>query len=416
MIFKPFRGYRPSAELADRIPSLPYDVLDSAEARALAQDDPHSFLHVIKPEIDLADDVDAHDQRVYAKGRENLDAMLEQGWLLRDPAPAYYIYRLRWQGHEQTGILGVAAVEDYVQGRIKKHELTRPEKERDRLKLNSALDAHPGPVFLAHSPVRKLDVLTAGISTGEPAVDFTAADGVSHSLWTVTDPQHLVAIEALFGEMACTYIADGHHRTAVAAKLGAERLASITAPTGDEPCNYFIAVHFPADQLQILDYNRVIADLNGLKCDSFVERVVAAGFDVAAGHSDRVPPRNHTFGMYVDGKWFLLTARPEIIPADDPVRSLDVSILGEYLLGPVLSIGDPRTDQRIDFVGGIRGMDELERRVDGGGGVAFAAYPTTIEQVMSVADAGLVMPPKSTWFEPKLRSGMVLQRLTDRTL
>jgi uncharacterized protein (DUF1015 family) len=282
--------------------------------------------------------------------------------------------------------------------------------------LNTALEAHPGPVFLAYNPVRKLDVLIAGITVGEPSVDFTAPDGVGHALWVVTDEQCVNAIEQLFSGIDCTYVADGHHRTAVAAKVGAQRLASNPAPTGNEPANYFLTVHFPADQLQILDYNRVIADLNGLEEAQFIERVAAAGFDVTPGHPDRLPPRNHTFGMYVEGKWFLLTARPEIIPTDDPVRSLDVAILGDCLLGPVLSIGDPRTDTRIDFVGGIRGMDELERRVDQGGGVAFAVYPTTLDQVMSVADAGLVMPPKSTWFEPKLRSGMVVQRLTGRSL
>jgi len=404
VIIKPFRGLRPEADLAARIPSAPYDVLNSDEARALADGDPYTFLHVIKAEIDLEPGTAASDERTYAKARENLQAMIERGWLVQDESPAYYVYRLVMDGRAQTGILGAAAVDDYLQDRIKKHEFTRPDKEKDRIKLNQALNANPGPVFLTYRPLPELNALVSGITTREADVAFTAPDAVEHSLWVVGDTAQRDKIEELFGKLRCSYVADGHHRAAAAAK--------VAASSSSEAARYFLAAHFPSDQLHILDYNRVVQDLNGLDESSLLARIESAGFHVKSGHRARRPPHRETFGMYVAGSWYLLTAGAEIIPGDDVVRRLDVAVLTERILQPVLGIGDPRTDRRIDFVGGIRGMDELERRVDSGrDAVAFALYPTALEEVMAVADAGKVMPPKSTWFEPKLRSGMVVQLL-----
>jgi len=417
MIVKPFRGLRPRPDLAQRIPSPPYDVLDSEEARACAGEDPYSFLHVIKPEIDLAPETGAHDERVYAKGRENLLGMIDRGWLVRDEAPGYYVYRQRMEDHEQTGILGAAAVQDYHEDRIKKHEHTRPEKEEDRIRLNDTLGVHPGPVFLTYPALPELNAVVNGIVDSEPAVRFTAVDGIEHLLWVVDDPAGTTRIERLFGQIRQTYVADGHHRAAAAAKVGALRRSRIENPTGEEPFHYFMAVHFPAEQVKVLDYNRVVRDLNGLDLEALLARIDSAGFQVAADHKLRKPPHRQTFGMYLEGRWFLLTARSEICGGDDPVQRLDVSILTRNLLEPLLGIGDQRTDKRIDFVGGIRGMDELERRVDSGrDAVGFSLFPTTLDELMAVADAGLVMPPKSTWFEPKLRSGMVVQPLDGETL
>jgi uncharacterized protein (DUF1015 family) len=412
MIVKPFRGLRPRADLADRIPSYPYDVVSSDEARELVRDDPYSFLHVVKPEIDLDPRIDPYDDRVYARGRENFRRMVEQGWLERDPTPSYYVYRLVWQGEAQIGILGAAAIADYTEDRIKKHEHTRPEKENDRVRLNEALSANPGPVFLTYAPLPELNALVNGLVARAPAAGFTAADGVEHALWVVDEPAAMDKIAKLLGATRRAYVADGHHRAAAAARVGAERAARLEEPTGEEPCHYFLAAYFPADQLRVLDYNRVVADLNGLDPESFLARVRKAGFHVDAQHRTRRPPHSETFGMYLAGSWYLLTAGADVVDSSDVVQRLDVSILTDRLLQPILGIGDPRTDRRIDFVGGIRGMDELERRVDSGrDAVAFALHPTSLRDVMDVADAGQVMPPKSTWFEPKLRSGMVVQLL-----
>jgi uncharacterized protein (DUF1015 family) len=416
MQVKPFRGLRPRPDLATRIPSQPYDVLSSSEARRLAADDPYSFLRVVKPEIDLDPEIDPYDDRVYIRGRENLRSMIDRGWMVRDDRPAYYVYRLEMEGRAQTGVLGAAAVRDYLEDRIKKHEHTRPEKEQDRIRLNDTLSANPGPVFLTYRPLPELNALVKGITSADPRVGFTAPDGVEHTLWTVEDAATATKIEQLFGKVRCTYVADGHHRAAAAAKVGALREARAEESSGEEPYRYFLAAHFPADQLRVLDYNRVVTDLNGLDVESLTARIAEAGFHVTPDHRAKRPPQPETFGMYVDGGWYLLTARHEIVPAD-VVGRLDVSILTDRLLQPILGIGDPRTDRRIDFVGGIRGMEELERRVDSGReAVAFALYPTSLESVMSVADAGRVMPPKSTWFEPKLRSGMVVQLLDGATL
>ncbi|MCP3980602.1 MAG: DUF1015 domain-containing protein [bacterium] len=417
MQVKPFRGFRPRADLADRIPSVPYDVVNSEEARELAAGRPDSFLHVIKAEIDLEPGTDPHDDRVYEKARENLAAMIEDGRLVREEQPAYYVYRLVMDGREQTGIVAAAAVEDYREGRIKRHEFTRPDKEQDRIKLNQTLSANPGPVFLTYRPLPELNAVVNGIAAGEADVDFTAVDGVRHTLWVVSDAALCKRIEELFAAMPATYVADGHHRTAAAAKVAEERVKQLDSPTGDEPCNYFMAVHFPSDQIHVMDYNRVVKDLNGLTPQQLIERVEQAGFHVKPDHRAKRASNRETFGMYLDGRWFLLTAGADIVPKNDVVASLDVAVLTDRLLQPILGIGDPRTDKRIDFVGGIRGMEELERRVDSGEcAVAFALWPTGLDEVMNVADADQVMPPKSTWFEPKLRSGMVVQTLEGDSL
>jgi len=413
MDVRPFRAIRPRDDLAARIASYPYDVVNAAEARELAADDPDSFLHVVRAEIDLEPEIDSYDPRVYAKARENLDALLDDGRMAQDEAPAYYVYRLTMDGRTQTGVLAAAAVDDYRDGSIRRHEHTRPEKEDDRVRLNTALEACPGPVFLTYRGLPELNAVIAGVTAGTPRVDFTAADGIRHELWVVDDKTNRARILESFGRVPHAYVADGHHRAAAAARVGAERVAAIEKSTGDEPAHFFLAAYFPSDQLHVLDYNRVVRDLNGLDAASFLDRLRGAGFHVKPGHQARRPTHRHTFGVYLDGEWHLATALPEAIPSGDVVRELDVAILSDRVLQPILGIGDPRTDKRIDFVGGIRGMDELERRIDSGRDeIAFALYPTSIEDVMSVADAGKVMPPKSTWFEPKLRSGLVVQSLS----
>ncbi len=413
MVIKPFRGLRPREDLASRIPSPPYDVLDSREARAQAEGDPYTFLHIEKPEIDLDPAIDLYDDRVYATGRDNLRAMIDQGWLVQDDKPAYYVYRLVAGGHVQTGIAGVAAVEDYLGDRIKKHEHTRPDKENDRTRHIDALSANAGPILMAYRGVPELNAIINGIIERQPAVDFIAADGIGHTLWVAADPAECGRIQSLFARIPSTYVADGHHRAAGAARVGRQRREANPSHTGEEPYNSFLAVHFPSHQLQILGYHRLVRDLNGLDPGGFLDRVAKAGFEIKERHRAKRPPRRGTFGTYLAKEgWFLLVPGPEAPPATDPVASLDVSVLSGRILEPILGIGDPRTDRRIDFMGGGRPIEDLERRVEEGEcAVAFALHPPAIEDVMSVADAGRVMPPKSTWFEPKLRSGIVVHIL-----
>jgi uncharacterized protein (DUF1015 family) len=391
MDVRPFRGLRPRSDLASRIPSLPYDVLDSDEARELAAGDPYSFLHVVKPEIDLDPSIDPHDERVYAKGRANLDAMRRSGWLVQDPRPAFYIYRLTRDGHRQTGIVGAAAVADYLAGRIKRHEHTRPDKEDDRMLHTRALAAQPGPVFLAYRDREELDRLVGGLVSRPPVVGFTAVDGIAHELWLVDDSKDVAALEREMARVPASYIADGHHRAAAYARaVGAD--------------GRILAVHFPASQLRILDYNRIVEDLNSLDPARFLLETQSAGFDVVNPWVAKRPPRKASFGLYLGGEWRLLEAVDS--------SGLDVAILQDRLLGPILGVGDPRTDPRISFVGGGRGVEEIERRVGSKESAAgFALFPTSLDEVMAVADAGEVMPPKSTWFEPKLRSGLVVRLL-----
>ena len=412
MIVKPFRGLRPRADLAAAIPSLPYDVLDSAEARALAAGDPHTFLHVVKAEIDLDPAIDVHDERVYAKARENFRRMVADGWLVADVKPAFYIYRQTMGSHVQTGVVGAAAVDDYLEGRIKRHEFTRPDKEDDRTHHADAIGAHAGPVFLAYRPHAGLDEIVRAETTRTPDTGFVAVDGIGHQLWVVGDADTASRMDAAFREIPASYIADGHHRAAAYGRVAELRRKRSGGSSGDEPFNRFLAVHFPADQLRILDYNRIVRDLNGLDEARLLARLREAGFDVTEPWPAKAPSRPRQFGMYTRGCWRRLDARG--VPESDPVERLDVSVLQDRVLAPILGIGDPRVDDRVAFVGGIRGLAELERRVDSGShAVAFAMFPTALDDVMRVADAGQVMPPKSTWFEPKLRSGMVVHRLDE---
>jgi len=414
MKVQPFRGLRPRADLASRIPSLPYDVIDSAEARLLARGDPYTFLHVVKSEIDLDPAIDPHDARIYAKARENFLAMRREGWLVRDPSPSYYVYRQRMGDHVQTGVVGAASVDDYLEGRIKKHEHTRPDKEDDRTRHTDAIGAHPGPVFLAYRDDPAMAASVEAAIAVVPAVEFVAADGVAHTLWIVDDPGAVARLETAFGRVPASYIADGHHRAAAYARVARIRRESAGGAAPGSTANRFLAVHFPASGLQILAYNRLVRDLHGLDPSGLVRHLGGAGFDVVSPWPGKVPRGAGTFGMYVAGSWRLLVSRAETGVERDPVRRLDVAVLQDRVLTPILGVGDPRTDVRIRFSGGIRGVAELEQRVDSGEyAVAFALHPTSLDDVMRVADSGQVMPPKSTWFEPKLRSGMVVHLLDE---
>jgi uncharacterized protein (DUF1015 family) len=409
-----FRGLRPRADLAAKIPSLPYDVLDANEARALAHDDPYTFLHVVRAEIDLDPAIDAHDPRVYARARDNLLAMRRRGWLVRDRHPAFYLYRQRMGDHVQTGVVGAASVSDYLEGRVKKHEHTRPDKEDDRTRHADAIGAHAGPVFLAYRGSPTIDALVGDGTRREPEADFVSADGIGHALWVVDDPGEVARLEAAFRDVPASYVADGHHRAAAYARVARMRRSPAGTASREQPFDRFLAAHFPAAELRILDYNRLVRDLHDLEPSVLLRRLDAAGFDLVTPWPGKSPRGPATFGMYVSGVWHLLTARPGTVHEYDPVKRLDVSILQDRILGPILGVGDPRTDGRIAFCGGIRGVGELERRVESGEhAVAFAMHPTSLRDVMRVADAGAVMPPKSTWFEPKLRSGMVVHLLDE---
>lgn len=414
MIVEPFRGLRPRADRAASIPSLPYDVLDSNEARALAAGDPDTFLHVVKAEIDLDASIDPHDDRVYAKAKENFLAMRRDGRLVVDPRPAYYLYRQTMGEHAQIGVVGAAAVDDYTGGRIKRHEHTRPDKEDDRTRHADALGANAGPVFLAYRGREEMDALVAASTSRRPDVDFVARDGIGHALWVVDAPETVTHFREAFRAIPATYVADGHHRAAAYARVAALRTARAGSYHASAPYRKFLAAHFPASQLKILAYNRVVRDLDGASPADLLERIGRAGFDVVDPWPAGRPDRAGRFAIYLGDVWRLLTPRAGTPTGADPVSRLDVSVLQERLLGPLLGIGDPRTDARIAFVGGSRGLGELERRVTSGdAAAAFAMYPTAIDDVMRVADAGEVMPPKSTWFEPKLRSGMVVHLLDE---
>lgn len=409
VVVKPFRGYRPQPDVALKIASPPYDVLNSDEARAMAGDQPLSFLHVVKPEIDLDPGIDLYDDRVYAKGAENLEKWLDAHFF-QEEKPCFYVYQQQMGDHVQAGIVGSASIDDYIEDRIKKHEHTRAEKEADRTRHVDTLNANTGPVFLTYRAQESLNRIVEEVRKSPPAYDFTSPDGVRHTFWVVEDETTLKEIEEAFVQVPCLYVADGHHRSASGVNVGRQRREANPNHKGDEEYNYFMAVLFPHDQLQILDYNRVVKDLGKQSREEFLARVGEA-FDVKEKGDPVRPASPKTFGMYLEGQWYQLQARTGTFPADDPVGSLDVSILQNNLLDPVLGIKDPRKDKRIDFVGGIRGLGELERRVHEGWKAAFSFYPTSIEQLMAIADAGEVMPPKSTWFEPKLRSGLIVHTL-----
>ncbi len=399
-LIRPFAGLRPAKGRAGDVAAPPYDVLDSVEARARAQGRPWSFLHISKAEIDLPEGTDPYDPAVYRKAAVNLQGMIDASVLQRDNRPCYYVYRLVMGEHRQLGLVATASVSDYDSNRIRKHEFTRPDKEDDRVRQIEALNAQTGPVLLAYRSRPEVDALLESLAAGEPDCDLVADDGIAHSLWVVRDSGQIDAVGTAFDAMDALYIADGHHRSAAASQVAAARVT-----TGDS-AGYFLTVIFPHNQMQILDYNRVVRDLNGMTPEVFLAGLVAR-FNVVPVDSACHPQGPGEFGMYLGGQWYHLDIHAERVP-DDPVGRLDVSLLAENLLAPMLGITDPRRDRRIDFVGGIRGLAGLERRVDSGEmQVAFALFPTRMEDLMAVADAGNVMPPKSTWFEPKLADGLV---------
>ena len=405
-LIKPFAGLRPADGRAVDVVAPPYDVVSSSEARALAQGRPWSFLHISRPEIDLPAGTDPYAREVYAKAAQNLDLMVSEGVLVRDDKLCYYAYRLTMGEHVQTGLVAAASVEAYDADRIKKHEFTRPVKEDDRVRQIEALNAQTGPVFLVYKANETVDGILGEVTAQPPAVDVTAADGVRHELWVIADDDSIERLTAAFNAMAALYVADGHHRSAAGSRVGNARREANADHTGEESYNFFLTVIFPHDQMRILDYNRVVKDLNGLDEAAFLE-AVGERFRVQPSTEPVRPSRPAEFGMYLGGRWYRLQLDDAKIP-DDPVASLDVSLLADNLIEPVLGISDPRRDDRIDFVGGIRGLGELEKRVDSGEwAVAFALFPTTMDALMAVADAGEVMPPKSTWFEPKLADGLV---------
>lgn len=400
-LIRPFRGLRPGDGRAEEVVAPPYDVLNRAEASQRAEGRPWSFLHISRAEIDLSVDVDVHADIVYQTAAANLARMIEAGVLVRDPDPCYYVYRLTMGEHTQTGLVAAAAVSEYDSNRIRRHEFTRPDKENDRVRQIDVLNAQTGPVLLAYPSSNSVDALINNVTTGMPAVDLVADDGVGHAIWVVTDSLVIDAISDAFDRMSALYIADGHHRSAAASRVAAARRGGQS-----DAAEYFLTVIFPHQQMQIFDYNRVVCDLNGLSDETFLESI-AASFSVTTVASSYSPVQPGEFGMYLSGQWYRLRIEAEDIPAD-PVGRLDVSLLADRLLEPVLGISDPRLDPRIEFIGGIRGLGDLAKRVDSGDmAVAFSLYPTSMDDLIAVADAGKVMPPKSTWFEPKLADGLV---------
>ena len=406
-LIRPFPGLRPAPGRADDVAAPPYDVLNSEEARERAEGRPWSFLHISKPEIDLAPGTDPYTAEVYSKGKENFQRMLEEGVLKQDDQACYYLYRLIMGNHQQIGIVAVASVPDYDTNRIRKHEFTRPDKEDDRVRQIDTLNAQTGPVFLTYRHQRVIDEVVQAVTAGTPEVDIEADGGVKHAIWPIRDSAQIETITSTFDAMPAIYIADGHHRSAAGSRVAASRKESNAQHSGDEPYNYFLSVLFPDNQMMILDYNRVVKDLHGLTEADFLYQV-EQHFSVEPSTVPVKPEQNGTFGMYLDKQWFRLQIKTDLIPNDDPVGQLDVSLLANQLIEPILGISDPRRDKRIDFVGGIRGLEGLEKRVDSGEmAVAFSLYPTSLDQLMAVADANEVMPPKSTWFEPKLADGLV---------
>lgn len=410
-IIRAFRAYRPIPSHAALIVSPPYDVINRAEAAELVQDRPLSFLRVIKPEVDFPENHDPYDEAIYLKGRENMHALIDQGLFHQDEAESLYIYRLEMGPVQQSGIVALASVADYEQGIIKKHELTRPPKEEDRRKHVRVSQMNYEPVFFAYRAVPALDQIVADIESHAPNYDFTTSDGIRHILWQVADQATIAHIVDLFGkEVPCTYVADGHHRTAAAAGVGQEMAQANPNHTGEEPYNYFLAVHFPHDQLQIIDYNRVVSTLNDLTPEELLEKL-AEHFDISPQTEAYKPQQLHELAMYLAGTWYKMVAKPATYEGADLIGTLDVTILSDYVLAPHFGITDLRRDQRIDFVGGIRGLSALEQRVDSEqAAVAFALYPVSMEQLMAISDHDLIMPPKTTWFEPKLRSGLLAYR------
>ncbi len=409
-VIRKFKAIRPTSEMAEAVAALPYDVVNSEEAREMTKDKPYSFLHVDKAEIDLPVDTDIYSPQVYAKAKENLDKLVSDGILVQDNKPMLYVYELTMDGRSQTGLVACTSIDEYLNGIIKKHELTREDKEQDRIRHVDICDANTGPIFLAYRTVDEISAIIENVKKNAPVYDFTAEDGIKHRAWVIDNDETANKLIELFKAVPNLYIADGHHRNASAAKVGLKRRAEHPDYTGDEEFNYYLAVIFPSDQLKIMDYNRVVKDLNGMTSEEFMNKL-AEKFDIHEADGRAKPEKQYDFGMYLDKKWYMLTAK-ENLRVNDAVAGLDVSILQDNVLIPILGIGDIRTDKRIDFVGGIRGLGELERRVDSGEmKVAFAMYPTSIDQLMTIADENKIMPPKSTWFEPKLRSGLFIHSL-----
>jgi len=412
-VIKSFRGVRPPKEIVRELASRPYDVLDSEEARVEVEGNDYSLLHIIKPEVDLAPEVDHYSQEVYDKAAENFRKFQEKGWLVEDSDDYLYIYAQTMNGKTQYGLVACASVQDYLDGIILKHELTRPDKEEDRKKHVRVTNANMEPVFFSYPANAGVDsIVSAVVSDNAPEYDFVTIDGIGHHFWVIRDKKIIDELISLFAGIPYVYVADGHHRTAAAALVGDEKKLSNPNHKGTEEYNYFLAVHFPDDQLTIIDYNRVVKDLNGHSKEEFIEKI-KANFNLEEKGTEIVKPMQlHDFSMYLDGKWYALTAKQGTYNDHDPIGVLDVTILSNQLLDPVLGIKDLRRDKRIDFIGGIRGLEELERRVDSGKmAVAFALYPVSMKQLIDIADSGNIMPPKTTWFEPKLRSGLVVHKL-----
>ena len=411
-VFKPFKALRPAKEFASRVAALPYDVMNSEEAKEMVKGNPYSFLHVDKAEIDLPEGTYLYSDEVYAKAKENLQNMEAEGVMVTDTRPHYYIYRQIMNGREQTGLVGCASVDDYIENRIKKHELTRADKEADRIRHVDTCDANTGPIFLCYKGMDEITRFINNYKAQEPDYDFITEDGITNTVWVIDDAYECSKLWDLLNNTRDFYIADGHHRCASAVNVAKMRREANPDYTGDEEFNYFLAVLFPANELEIMDYNRVVKDLNGNTEEEFIEKISEC-FKVEKAPCEGAyhPESKHTFGMLLGDCWYKLTAKSGTFDEENPVEQLDVSILQKNLLTPVLGIGDPRTDKRIDFIGGIRGLGELERLVNNGAAVAFSMYPTTLEDLMAIADANMIMPPKSTWFEPKLLSGLFIHKL-----
>ena len=412
-VLKPFKGFRPPADYVKEVASRPYDVLNSQEARKEVEGNPHSFLHVVKPEVDLDEGIDLYSDVVYLKVRENLEKLIREGFFVQDERELLYVYAQTMFGKTQYGIVGCSSVDDYMNAVIKKHELTRPDKEEDRMNHIRVSNFNAEPVFFAYPDHAGIDAIVARVINGQPVYDFETDDGVGHHFWIIDDEKDIDAIVKYFDkDIPNTYVADGHHRTAAAALVGNERRKNNPNHTGKEEYNFFLSVNFPSSQLTIIDYNRVVTDLNDLTPKQFLSEL-DRGFEVKQiGREIFKPDAPHVFSMYLEGNWFSLKARPSTYDDDHPIGCLDVTILSEQVLGPVLDITDLRKSKRIDFVGGIRGLEELKKRVDQGTmEVAFALYPVSMKQLMDIADNDLIMPPKTTWFEPKLRSGLVIHSL-----
>lgn len=413
-VIKPFRGIRPPKEFVEQVASRPYDVLNSEEARTEAEGNEKSLYHIIRPEIDFPVGTDEHDERVYKKAAENFQMFQDKGWLVQDEKPCYYVYAQTMNGKTQYGLVVGAYVPDYMNGVIKKHELTRRDKEEDRMKHVRVNNANIEPVFFAYPDDKELDMLVAKYTSRQPEYDFIApGDGFGHTFWVIDEEKDIEAITEKFKAMPALYIADGHHRSAAAALVGAEKAQQNPDHKGDEEYNYFMAVCFPASQLTIIDYNRVVKDLNGLTVEAFIDKLKENFEVVNKGTAIYKPEALHNFGLYVGGNWYSLTAKPGTYDDQDPIGVLDVTISSNLILDQILGIKDLRSDKRIDFVGGIRGLGELQKRVDSGEmKMALALYPVSMKQLMDIADTGNIMPPKTTWFEPKLRSGLIIHKLT----